>query len=280
MSAFNMSMFESIKGALASDSKKQSKFSEIMQCKPGNTYTVRLLPYSPSPVDTFFHYYNMGWVSFANGQYVQTLSPQTFEERCPIQEERFRLTRMGTDEEKEKANVLRRMEKWLVNVYVVDDPTNPDNNGKVKLLRYGKQLQKIIHEAIEGEDSAEFGPKVFDLGDSGCSFKVKVEQQGDYPTYVTSRLTTAAKINLDEDRQKEIYDNVHNLKEVFTLKSTDELKQMLDEHFHVRDSSTESVPVVETTTPPFTPDPAPVSQVTEPVADTTDSDIDDLLADL
>jgi len=97
-----MSMFESIKGALASDSKKQSKFSEIIQCKPGNTYTVRLLPYSPSPVDTFFHYYNMGWVSFATGQYVQTLSPQTFEERCPIQEERFRLSRMGTDEEKEK----------------------------------------------------------------------------------------------------------------------------------------------------------------------------------
>ncbi len=281
MSAFNMSMFESIKGALASDSKKQSKFSEIIQCKPGNTYTVRLLPYSPSPVDTFFHYYNMGWVSFANGQYVQTLSPQTFEERCPIQEERFRLTRMGTDEEKEKANALRRMEKWLVNVFVVDDPTNPDNNGKVKLLRYGKQLQKIIHEAIEGEDSEEFGAKVFDLSDNGVNFKVKVEQQGDYPTYVSSRFTSVGKLGLDEEKQKSIYDSVHNLKEVFTLKSTDELKQMLDEHFHVRDSSTDSTPVVESTSPPFTPDPVPVAEPTPaPVSDTSDADIDDLLADL
>jgi len=86
-----MSMFESIKGALASSSEGKSKFSEIMQTKPGNTYTVRLLPDGKSPVDTFFHYYNMGWNSFATGQYVQALSPQTFGERCPINEERFRL---------------------------------------------------------------------------------------------------------------------------------------------------------------------------------------------
>jgi hypothetical protein len=125
-----MSMFESIKGALASSNEAgRSKFSEIMQTKPGNTYTVRLLPDSKSPTETFFHYYNMGWNSFATGQYVQTLSPQTFGERCPINEERFRLSRTGNDAEKEKASALRRIEKWLVNVYVVDDPSNPDNNG-------------------------------------------------------------------------------------------------------------------------------------------------------
>ena len=282
MSAFNMSMFESIKGALASSNEAgKSKFSEIMQTKPGNVYTVRLLPDGKSPADTFFHYYNMGWNSFATGQYVQALSPQTFDERCPINEERFKLSRMGTDAEKEKASTLRRSEKWLVNVYVVDDPSNPDNNGKVKMLRYGKQLHKIITDAIEGDDAAEFGAKIFDLGEDGVNFKIKCEQQGDYPTYVSSRFTGVGKLGLDEDKQKEIYDSVHNLKEVFTLKSTDELKQMLDEHFHVRDSSTDSAPVVESDSPPFTPDPAPVAEPTPaPVADTSDADIDDLLADL
>lgn len=282
MSAFNMSMFESIKGALASsESKNQSNYNEILTCKPGNTYTIRLLPFAKSPKDTFFHYYNHGWVSFATGQYVQALSPQTYGERDPIAEERFRSSCMGTDEEKEKAQAIRRIEKWLVNCYVIDDPTNPDNNGKVKLLRYGKQLQKIIHEAIEGEDSEEFGAKVFDLGDDGVNFKVKVEQQGDYPTYVSSRFTGVGKLGLDEEKQKSIYDSVHNLKEVFTLKSTDELKQMLDEHFHVRDSSTDSAPVVESSSPQFTPEPVPVAEPTPaPVADTSDADIDDLLADL
>ena len=143
-----MSMFESIKGALASSSEGKSKFSEIMQTKPGNTYTVRLLPDGKSPVDTFFHYYNMGWNSFATGQYVQALSPQTFGERCPINEERFRLSRTGTDEEKEKASALRRTEKWLVNVYVVDDPTNPENNIGERTIYNSissKELLKILN---------------------------------------------------------------------------------------------------------------------------------------
>lgn len=287
MSAFNMSMFESIKGALASSNEGKSKFSEIMQTKPGNTYTVRLLPDGKSPADTFFHYYNMGWNSFATGQYVQALSPQTFGERCPISEERFRLSRTGSDEEKEKASALRRTEKWLVNVYVVDDPTNPENNGKVKMLRYGKQIQKIISEAIEGEDAAEFGARIFDLGDDGVNFKVKCEQQGDYPTYVSSRFTGAGKLNLSEDQQKDIYGQTHTLKETFPIKSTDELTEMLNEHFHCKADE----PVVETPaagdTPPWSPpvetvQAAPVPAAVAP-AETTASvedDIDELLADL
>ena len=165
MSTFNSSMFQSIKDALASsESKGSATFNEIMPTKVGNTYTVRLLPYAKDPSKTFFHFYNHGWNSYATGQYVQTLSPQTFGERDPISEERFRVLRTGSEEEKEKMKVIRRLEKWLVNIYVVDDPVNPDNNGKVKILRYGKQLQKIITEAIEGEDAEEFGPRIFDLG--------------------------------------------------------------------------------------------------------------------
>jgi len=277
MSAFNSTMFQSIKDALVSDSKtSNNNYNEIMSCRPGNTYTVRLLPYTPNPVKTFFHYYNHGWVSYATGQYVQTLSPQTFGERDPIAEERFKVLRTGSEEEKEKMQAVKRLEKWLVNVYVIDDPTNPDNNGKVKMLRYGKQLHKIITEAIEGEDAEEFGPRIFDLGSEGVSLKIKVEDQGGYPTYVSSRFTTAGKIDLSEDEQKGLYDKVFNLEEVFTLKSYDELKQMLNEHYYCKVEEEEVV----TNTQPVT------NTVAEPVAavaveeDTTESDIDDLLKDL
>lgn len=294
MSTFNMSMFESIKSALVSSNDSKSKFSEIMQTKPGNTYTVRLLPDSKSPADTFFHYYNMGWNSFATGQYVQALSPQTFGDRCPISEERFRLARMGTDEEKEKAAALRRTEKWLVNVYVVDDPTNPENNGKVKILRYGKQLQKIITEAIEGEDASEFGARIFDLSDEGVNFKVKCEQQGDYPTYVSSRFTSAGKLNLTEDQQKDIYTQTHTLKETFPIKSADELTEMLNEHFHCKSDEPVDTTVSAGDTPPWpAPWPAPAAAVPDqqqygpapvavaaPIESTVEDDIDELLKDL
>lgn len=273
-------MFESIKDALAdSSNKNQSNYSEIMQTRPGNVYTVRLLPYAKSPKDTFYHYFNHGWISFATGQYVQALSPQTYGERDPIAEERFRASRTGTEEEKEKAQAIKRLEKWLVNVYVVDDPTNPDNNGKVKMLRYGKQLQKIIAEAIEGEDAEEFGPRVFDLGPDGVNFKIKVEQQGDYPTYVSSRFTTAGKLDLTEEQQEEIYNNVFDLSQVFPLKSYDDLKEMLNEHYHCG-----SEEVVDSPAPAAPSAPAPVAESTPaepvPAATSVDDDIDELLKDL
>jgi len=280
MSAFNKSMFQSIKDALASsDNKGSATFNEIMQTRPGNTYTVRLLPYAKDPGKTFFHYYNHGWVSYATGQYVQTLSPQTFGDRDPIAEERFRVLRTGTEEEKEKMSAVRRLEKWLVNVYVVDDPSNPENNGKVKLLRYGKQLQKIITEAIEGEDAEEFGARIFDLGSDGVSFKIKVEQQGDYPTYVSSRFTTAGKINLSEDEQKDLYDNVFDLSEVFTLKTFDELKEMLNEHYYCKteDSVTsDNTPTIPNELTPAEPEP----ELAIAGSGSVDDDIDDLLKDL
>ena len=158
---------------------------------------------------------------------------------------------------------------------MIDDPANPDNNGKVKILRYGKQLQKIITEAIEGEDAEEFGPRIFDLGEDGVNFKIKVEQQGDFPTYVSSRFTTAGKIDISEDKQKEIYDSAFDLTEVFTQKSYDELKDMLNEHYYCK--TEEEAPATSAPEPaatPAEPEPAAVTN------DTVEEDIDDLLKDL
>ena len=157
MSTFTSSMFQSIKDALAtSDNKGSATFNEIMPTKVGNTYTVRLLPFAKDPSKTFFHYYKHGWNSYATGQYVQTLSPQTFGERDPIAEERFRVLRTGSEEEKEKMSAVRRLEKWLVNVYVIDDPSNPDNNGKVKPLPWeykGKKAPaKLFYTIYNGQN--------------------------------------------------------------------------------------------------------------------------------
>tara|TARA_A100000172_G_scaffold3619_1_gene2177 strand:+ start:3540 stop:4376 length:837 start_codon:yes stop_codon:yes gene_type:complete len=256
-------MFDSIKSALAADNdNNKSAIGDILKTPPGNTFTVRLLPYAKDPSKTFFHYYQHGWNSFATGQYTSAISLQTFGERDPIAEERYKILRTGNEEEKEKAKAIVRSEKWLVNVYVVNDPVNPENNGKVKMLRYGKQIHNIITDAIEGEDAAELGPRIFDLGPDGVNFRVKVEKQGDFPTYVSSKFGMPSAIdNLDEDRHNEIYKNVFELSSVFSVKSANELKTMMDEHYYVRDSSTDNNVVVDNPieeTPATTPVAAPV----------------------
>lgn len=230
-------MFASIKDSLAKPTQSSSSTSNILRLKTGNTYTVRLLPYTPEPSKTFFHYFSHGWVSEATGQFQSAISPQTWGERDPIAEARFRIMRTGTEEEKEKAKALTRREQWLINVYVVKDPENPENEGKVKILRFGKQLHKIIMEAIEGDDAEEFGEKIFSYPE-GCNLRVKVEEQGGYPSYVTSRFASPSEIpGLSEDGLGSLYEQSFELDKVYPVKSYDELVTMLNEHYYGKDSS-------------------------------------------
>jgi hypothetical protein len=194
--------------------------------------TVRFVPNLEEPENTFFHYYTHAWESFSTGQYISQVSPQSFADggKDPIAEARYTLYKHGTEEEKAKASKVIRRENWLANVYVINDPVNPDNNGQVKLLRYGKQLHKVIMDATNGDDADEFGARIFDLSPNGCNFKIKCERQGDFPTYVSSRFAAPSKIKgLDED---EVYNSVFELDTVFPVKSYDELKTVLNEHFY------------------------------------------------
>tara|TARA_R110000772_G_scaffold23668_2_gene63179 strand:- start:413 stop:1264 length:852 start_codon:yes stop_codon:yes gene_type:complete len=232
-------MFDSIKSALATDNESnKSGYADILKTPVGNTFTVRLLPFSKKPQNTFFHYFQHGWNSFATGQYTSALSLQTFGERDPIAEERYKILRTGSEEDKEKAKAIMRSEKWLVNVYVVNDPANPENNGKVKIFRYGKQIHNIIMDAIEGDDAADLGPRIFDLGPNGANFRIKVEKQGEYPTYVSSKFAMPSAIDgVTETNMQSIYDSVIDLTSVFTAKSPEDLKVMLDDHFYCNDGS-------------------------------------------
>lgn len=234
---YNANLFQSIKEALtkSENSSGNPLYKEILKFKAGNTYVLRLLPNVQEPSKTFFHFYQHGWNSFSTGQYVSALSLQTIGKPDPIGMETYRLKKNGTDEEKEKVTAVKWQEQWYVNVYVVDDPTTPENNGTVKIFRFGKKLHKMIESAISGDDSDEFGPRVFDLSANGCNFKLKAEKQGEYVAYDSSRFTSPVDLGLSEERQEEIYKNIHDLTAVNALKSEEELVEMWNKHFLCKD---------------------------------------------
>jgi hypothetical protein len=129
--------------------------------------------------------------------------------------------------------LLGRKEQWLVNVYVVHDPTNEENNGMVKILRYGKQLDKVIRDATEGIDKDEFGARVFDLSEDGCNLRIVVEKNdGGYPTYVSSKFLRESEIDgMTGEKIEEVYGDLFKLNEVFEAKSSEEVKELLNTHF-------------------------------------------------
>lgn len=265
-------MFESIKEALNNSAKTGGNplYKEILKFKPGNTYVLRLLPNVNDTKNTFHHFFVYGWNSFASGEYVSSVSLQTIGKTDPIGSEVYRMKKSGSSEEKEKVEHVKWQEQWYVNVYVVDDPVTPENNGTVKVLRFGKKLNKLIMEAISGSDSDEFGARVFDLSENGVNLKLKVEKnEGGFVNYDSSRFTSPNNLGLTEDKQQEIYNNVHDLTAISPIKSEEEIVQLWNKHFLCTDSlptkrsveeSAASMPVAPSTA---TPEALPVPQDTK-----------------
>jgi len=251
-------MFESIKNALDKAKTKTgdgAAYRNLLQLEPGEKpYVVRLLPNIKNPEETILHYFHHGWNSISTGKYASITSPTTWGDRCPVSELYFKVLRDGTNEEKERAKAnLRRKENWLVNVYVVNDPKKPENNGTIKVLRYGKQLDKIIQSAINGDDSEEFGAKIFDLSEAGCNLRIKVELVSDkpgapkYPTYTASKFLNASAIEgLDDSKVEEILNSVYDLNTFVDRKSSEEIKAFIDEHYYGNaEAASVAAPVVE-----------------------------------
>jgi hypothetical protein len=231
---YTASMFESIKEAIKNSAKSGGNplYKEILKFKPGNTYILRLLPNVKDLANTFYHFYVHGWNSFATGEYVSSVSLQTIGKPDPIGTEVYRMKKMGSPEEKEKIEAVKWQEQWYVNVYVVDDPVTPENNGTVKILRFGRKLNKLIEEAISGSDSDEFGPRVFDLSENGVNLKLKVEKnEGGFVNYDSSRFTSPQNLNLSAEKQEEIYNSIHDLTAINPLKTEEEIVQLWNKHF-------------------------------------------------
>jgi hypothetical protein len=243
MSTINTkTMFDAIKQSLSSTDKEgnnnNSLYKEVLKFNTGNTYLVRLLPNVSSPKETIFHYYNHAWTSNSTGKFVTALCPTTFGESCPIDAYYLKTYRTGTETEKSSSSVLSRKEGWLVNVYVVSDPVNPENDGTVKILRYGKELDKIIQSALTGDDASDFGvEKIFDVV-NGCTLRIKCESRtGDrkgskqYVTYASSKFLAPSSLEINEKQLESIYSSVHDLKSLNKRTTPAEMQRMLDEHF-------------------------------------------------
>lgn len=230
------SMFDSIKESLNNDKpSSNNSFRNYLKMEAGKTYLVRLIPNIADPKSTFFHYAHHGFTSLSTGQYIDAVCPRSFGERCPICELRFKLYKTKKEEDKNLAYLIRTFDKHLVNVFVVNDPTTPDNEGGVKMLRFGKRVYDKILSATEGDDADEFGSKVYDLSENGCNFKIKVETSSEnnrkFTNYNNSRFTAPCAIpNMTPEKIKETYENIFDLTKILEMKSEEDLNQIIKAH--------------------------------------------------
>jgi len=198
--------------------------------KSGNGYAVvRFLPTPDGEEMPWVSYFDHGFQG-PGGWYIEK-SLTTLNKQDPVSEYNSTLWNTGIEANKEIARKQKRRLHYVSNVYVVSDPKNPDNEGKVFKYRFGKKIFEALKEAISPAFEDEKAINPFDLRDEGANFKIKIRKVDGYWNYDKSEFDSAAPLFTDENRLNDIYKSVHSLSGIIApseFKSYEELKEKLD----------------------------------------------------
>jgi hypothetical protein len=134
------------------------------------------------------------------------------------------------DSNKEVARKQKRKLTYMSNIYVVKDPTNPENEGKVFLFKYGKKIFDKLTEAMQPEFEDETPIDPFDFW-TGANFKLKAKNVAGYRNYDSSEFASQGALLNDDDAMEAIWKKQYSLAEFVSpdqFKSYEEMKKRLD----------------------------------------------------
>ena len=235
------------------DSKKQNKYQDERLWKPeldktGNGYAVlRFLPATSGE--------DMPWVRLwshafqgPGGWYIEN-SLTTLGHKDPVSEENTRLWNTGVESDKGIARNRKRKLSYYSNVLIVSDPAHPENEGQVKLFKFGKKIFDKITEAMQPEFDDETPINPFDFW-KGANFKLKIRKVDGFWNYDKSEFEGVSAIADNDDSIKAIWEKQYPLKpflDASNFKSYEELKEKLNRVI----TGSKSTDTVENCRPPI-----------------------------
>ena len=163
------------------------------------------------------------------GWYIEN-SLTTLGQKDPVSEHNSTLWNSGIEANKEVARKQKRRLNYTSNVYIIKDPAHPENEGQIKLYRFGKKIFDKINDLMNPEFEDESPVNPFDLW-VGANFKMKIRKVEGYSNYDKSEFEAPSALLEDEARLEEIWKSENSLKELVSedkFKSFDELKTKLD----------------------------------------------------
>jgi hypothetical protein len=220
--------------ASPADGGKKQSFSDDTMWKPeldktGNGYAVvRFLPTPEGEEMPWVSYFDHGFQG-PGGWYIEK-SLTTINKQDPVSEYNTQLWNTGIEANKDIARKQKRRLHYVSNVYVISDPKNPDNEGKVFKYRYGKKIFEALKEAISPAFEDETAINPFDLRGEGANFKIKIRKVDGYWNYDKSEFDKPAPLFDDENRLNEVFGSIHSLSGVIApseFKTYEELQEKL-----------------------------------------------------
>lgn len=251
--------FQSVAQKLKSDTFEKTNNND-REWKPtmgkdGTGYAVvRFLPGTDVSKAPWVKVYNHGFQGPSGRWYIEN-SLTTLGQQDPVSEYNSKLWNSGIEDDKETARKQKRRTNYYANVVVLKDPENQQNEGKVKVYRFGQRIFDKIMEAMQPEFADEDPINPFDMID-GANFRIKLRTVAGYWNYDASSFEKASPLSEDEEKLEAIFNAQHDVQELVdpsNFKSYDELKAKLEEVLGVSASAPEpqqqtySSPAVEET---------------------------------
>ena len=164
------------------------------------------------------------------GWYIEN-SLTTLGNQDPVSEHNRVLWNSGSDADKDEARKQKRKLSYFANIYVVKDPANPENEGRVFLYKFGKKIFDKIMGAMQPEFDDDEPINPFDFWE-GANFKLKLKKVAGYWNYDSSEFArTSPLLEGDDDELEALYNKLYNLQDFVApdqFKSYDILKKRLD----------------------------------------------------
>ena len=197
--------------------------------KTGNGYAVVRFLHSPEGEDIPWSKMYSHAFQGPGGWYIEN-SLTTTGGKDPVSEHNRELWNSGNETDKDVVRKQKRKLSYYSNIYVVKDPVNPHNEGKVFLFKYGKKIFDKVMEAMQPEFEDETPINPFDFW-KGANFKLKIVKKDGYWNYDKSEFDSVAPLLDDDDALEALWKKEYSLAAVTAadqFKSYDDLKKRLN----------------------------------------------------
>ncbi|WDS61005.1 ssDNA binding protein [Synechococcus phage S-BM1] len=195
----------------AAGSSADERFWKPELDKSGNGYAV--IRFLPAPDGEEMPWAKVWSHAFKGpgGQWYIENSLTTLGKDDPVGEMNRELWNSGRDSDKEIARAQKRKLSYYSNIYVVQDPAHPENEGRVFLYKFGKKIFDKLVEAMQPAFADETPVDPFNFW-KGADFKLKIRKVDGYWNYDKSEFAAPGTLgNFDDDKLESIWKEGHSL---------------------------------------------------------------------
>ncbi len=179
--------------------------------KKTGSATIRFLPAPDGEAIDYVRVFDHAFKNEKTNKWYIENSRTSIDEADPVGEMNHRLWNSGNKADQDIARKFKRRKNYIGGIYIVNDPSKPENNGKVKLYKMPVAIYEKTQMALSPQFEGEVSFNPFDFW-KGANLEIRIRIKDDYRNYEMSKWSNNSELFPGDDEKKEaIWKQCHSL---------------------------------------------------------------------